>query len=368
MIPTRILMVCSFSLMFFSNTYAQVGIGTTNPDNSAQLDVVSTSKGFLPPRMTTTERNSISNAATGLVIYNTEQKCLEILRSQKWENLCAPNETPTGADFNDGFEENDFCTSEEISVTSCSFVTGASLNDDVATTEGTEYDWSEADSYMSGGSTRALIEINGQCWFARNTNKEPSNPIADTPTNGSNIWGQQGVDDEGYWGYYNMNSNNSWGTTEPANGEGLKYQWSAAMNSETENRSQGVCPNGWHVPSDCEWSYLENNLGMGTFQQKQGTEWREEGSVGLKLSNLTDNGNGTNISGFNGLLSGFRFQNGIYTRDGVETRGRESWFWSSTTNPTTNKYWARRIDISQTGVYRYDYAGNRAMSVRCIKD
>ncbi len=57
--------VCSF----FSNQYAQVGIGTNNPSSSAILDLTSTSKGFLPPRMTESEKNAISTPATGLLIY-----------------------------------------------------------------------------------------------------------------------------------------------------------------------------------------------------------------------------------------------------------------------------------------------------------
>ena len=51
--------------------YAQVGIGTTTPDASSALDVSSTSKGLLMPRLTTTERNNISLPATGLMIFNT---------------------------------------------------------------------------------------------------------------------------------------------------------------------------------------------------------------------------------------------------------------------------------------------------------
>lgn len=50
---------------------AQVGIGTTNPNASAQLEISSTTKGFLPPRMTETERLAIQNPATGLVVYQT---------------------------------------------------------------------------------------------------------------------------------------------------------------------------------------------------------------------------------------------------------------------------------------------------------
>ncbi|MFD1614772.1 hypothetical protein [Gelatiniphilus marinus] len=51
---------------------AQVGIGTTNPDTSSILDVESTDKGVLIPRLTTVQINAITNPANGLVVYNTD--------------------------------------------------------------------------------------------------------------------------------------------------------------------------------------------------------------------------------------------------------------------------------------------------------
>lgn len=58
-------------LVFSYVLQAQVGIGTNNPDASAKLDVSSTTKGFLPPRMTIAQRTAISNPAQGLIIYCT---------------------------------------------------------------------------------------------------------------------------------------------------------------------------------------------------------------------------------------------------------------------------------------------------------
>ena len=54
-----------------------VGIGTISPDASAQLDVSSNNKGFLPPRMTSAQRDAITNPAKGLIIYNTTLDCME---------------------------------------------------------------------------------------------------------------------------------------------------------------------------------------------------------------------------------------------------------------------------------------------------
>ncbi len=67
--------------LFFLNSYfifSQVGIGTTTPDVSAALDVSATNAGFLMPRLTTTERNSITNPAKGLLLFNTSSNSLEL--------------------------------------------------------------------------------------------------------------------------------------------------------------------------------------------------------------------------------------------------------------------------------------------------
>lgn len=64
-----------FLLIFQSN--AQVGIGTTVPDNSSVLDISSTDKGLLVPRMTTTQRDAISSPAKGLIVYNLTEDCLQ---------------------------------------------------------------------------------------------------------------------------------------------------------------------------------------------------------------------------------------------------------------------------------------------------
>jgi hypothetical protein len=58
-------------LAFSGSINAQVGIGTNSPDASSVVDMVSTDKGLLSPRMTKTERDEIQNPATGLLIYNT---------------------------------------------------------------------------------------------------------------------------------------------------------------------------------------------------------------------------------------------------------------------------------------------------------
>jgi hypothetical protein len=59
------------AVVLTATTYAQVGVGTTTPDASSALDITSTTKGLLIPRMTALQRDAISPAATGLMIYQT---------------------------------------------------------------------------------------------------------------------------------------------------------------------------------------------------------------------------------------------------------------------------------------------------------
>tara|TARA_B110000305_G_C19353372_1_gene595462 strand:- start:669 stop:1169 length:501 start_codon:yes stop_codon:yes gene_type:complete len=60
------------AVLLTATTQAQVGIGTTTPDASSVLDITSTTKGLLIPRMTVADRDAISPAATGLMVYQTD--------------------------------------------------------------------------------------------------------------------------------------------------------------------------------------------------------------------------------------------------------------------------------------------------------
>ncbi|MDT0556106.1 hypothetical protein [Patiriisocius hiemis] len=72
-IPNKLLVLLVLFSIFSSTTiFAQVGINTTSPDNSSIIDITSTNKGMLIPRMTSAQRDAISNPANGLLIYNTD--------------------------------------------------------------------------------------------------------------------------------------------------------------------------------------------------------------------------------------------------------------------------------------------------------
>lgn len=76
--------------LYCISSYAQIGIGTTNPDASSVLDIKSTTKGFLPPRINN-PNSDISNPATGLLVYSLADECLKVNKgtpsSPQWECL-----------------------------------------------------------------------------------------------------------------------------------------------------------------------------------------------------------------------------------------------------------------------------------------
>ncbi|AZA53386.1 FISUMP domain-containing protein [Chryseobacterium sp. G0201] len=76
--------LCIGSILF-----GQIGIGTAQPQSSAMLEVFSTSKGFLPPRLTITQRDSIENKIGGLTIYNTDLNCMQYWNTTKWIGDCS---------------------------------------------------------------------------------------------------------------------------------------------------------------------------------------------------------------------------------------------------------------------------------------
>ncbi|RTQ51568.1 hypothetical protein EJV47_07145 [Hymenobacter gummosus] len=78
-----------------------VGIGTTTPAASALLDVTSTAKGFLPPRMTQAQRDAIASPAAGLVIYNTSTNHLNFYDGTYWTETVASAQ-PAGLNLTDG--------------------------------------------------------------------------------------------------------------------------------------------------------------------------------------------------------------------------------------------------------------------------
>jgi uncharacterized protein (TIGR02145 family) len=216
-------------------------------------------------------------------------------------------------------------------------------------------------TFTVGSNTYPIQNINGQCWMTQNL-KELPNGVAINVTQ----WLNTTNSDLGYYGYYNTATTNGsagWATTEPVVGEGLLYQWSAVMAGSTTERAKGICPTGWHVPSDCEWMYLEHGLGMSLSKQiEYGTRSSlvNEGTPGNKLRSA---GAGqTNNSGFSGLLNGARLNSGVYN-----FRANLGFSWTSSQSDTNNANY-RVLSSGGGGVERSNLNKALAFSVRCLKD
>ena len=100
-----------FTMLFLcastGSVFAQVGIGTNTPNSSSVLELNSTTKAFIPPRMTTSQRNAIASPVAGMMVYNTTTDCVEIYRSAGWYSLCSGGgTTPTDSTSNDVAKSN----------------------------------------------------------------------------------------------------------------------------------------------------------------------------------------------------------------------------------------------------------------------
>lgn len=206
----------------------------------------------------------------------------------------------------------------------------------------------------------AIIQIGTQCWMAENLN-------VGTMVNSVNTWSSHSdVSNNGVIEKYCYNNNPSYCTTY-----GGLYDWDEAMGYTTIAGAQGICPTGWHIPTDNEWKLLEGNVdslyGVGNTVWNDIT-WRGYDAGGnLKESGLSHwhspNTGATNSSGFTGLPSGARFNNGSF---GVE--GTYTYLWSSSFYPYFNSGWYRYLYNNGQDVYRLHAHRTNGYSVRCIRD
>ena len=137
------------------------------------------------------------------------------------------------------------------------------------------------------------------------------------------------------------------GSNDPVYGK--LYNWYAVADA------RNVCPTGWHVPTDVEWTVLTNYLG-GT--SVAGGKMKEAGFVHW----VSFNPGGTNESCFSGLPGGIRFDDGIF----YETGTIGTW-WSSTEDDTSDA-WVRFQEYFSNAVLRYSHSKIDGSSVRCLKD
>src|SRR6185503_5397527 len=83
-------LILLMEIIFTGNFYAQVGIGTATPNGSAALEVNSTIRGFLSPRLTWSQRDAIASPAAGLMIWCSNcgtSGQMVVFNGSKWTNL-----------------------------------------------------------------------------------------------------------------------------------------------------------------------------------------------------------------------------------------------------------------------------------------
>jgi uncharacterized protein (TIGR02145 family) len=190
----------------------------------------------------------------------------------------------------------------------------------------------EIDIFMTeGGSTGTFtdprddqtyttIDIGSQTWFAENLNYNT------------------GDGNNNSWCYDNNGSN--------CDIYGRLYTWEAATSA---------CPDGWHLPSDDEWTTLIDFLGG---EDVAGGKMKETGTTHWNSPNT----GATNSSGFTALPGGYRNTSG-----GFYGKGYDGYWWSATGYSSTDA-WSRRLYYDNDGVARLTYSKEDGFSVRCVRD
>ena len=197
-----------------------------------------------------------------------------------------------------------------------------------------------ADLTESTIETIKKITIGTQTWSVKNLDVftfRNGDQIFEAQTNEQ--WERAGINNTPAWCYYNG---------DPENGTkyGKIYNWYAV------NDSRGLAPKGWHVPSDDEWTTLDNYLGdfeMNGIKMKTMYGWFAEG-------------NGSNTSGFSAMPGGYRNGTGVFFNI------RENGGWWSSTEGDNYDAWLYSL-YYKTSILSRDLSGRQnGLSVRCIKD
>ncbi|MCD4679706.1 MAG: fibrobacter succinogenes major paralogous domain-containing protein [Bacteroidales bacterium] len=133
-----------------------------------------------------------------------------------------------------------------------------------------------------------------------------------------------------------------------------KDTYGALYNWYTVNTGM-LCPTGWHVPTDVEWTELIDFLGG---ENVAGGKLKEIGTDHWVSPNI----GATDENGFTALPGGYRNFDGVFYNIG------ENGNWWSSTEDGTGGAWYRKIQNSITDVSRLSYMKQRGFSIRCVKD
>lgn len=218
---------------------------------------------------------------------------------------------------------------------------------------GSYFDWSCGDELVDfrDNQTYTTVEIGNQCWMAENLN-------IGTKVNGAQGQNPSNGIIEKYC--YNDQLGN-------CSDYGGLYLWDEMMQNTTDTINQGICPDGWRIPTDYDWKVLEGNVdsqyGVGN------PEWNGIGlrgmDAGQKLKTTWgwyNNGNGTDNFGFGAIPAGAWNASGYF----AFLEQYSSLFSSSQENSGTA--WARVLIYNTNESYRDHYNKSYGTSVRCIKE
>lgn len=196
------------------------------------------------------------------------------------------------------------------------------------------------DNVLYGGKNYPTVSIGSQCWFAQNLDIGTRIPGAVDQTNNGIIEKYCYEDKESNCSVY-----------------GGLYLWDEAMQFVGQQAARGICPVGWHIPRDDEWTVLTDFLGGDTIA---GGKLKEADTLHWTPPNL----GATNSSGFTALPGGYRYSN--LTFGNMHNDGS---FWSSTKSSSGYAY-SRDMFFNGKDVYRnedMDYK-TRGVSLRCLRN
>lgn len=223
------------------------------------------------------------------------------------------------------------------------------------------------------GNVYNTVTIGTQVWMAENLKTTHyANGTAIPLVNTTSTWDALTATSKAYCWY---NDSIKYKDTH-----GALYTWAAAMNgatSVTANPSgiQGVCPTGWHLPSDAEWTQMENYL-ADNGHNYDGTTGGGSAKIAKSLASTsgwivssttgavgnTDYPTYRNKSGFTALPGGYRDYGGTFY--GI---GNDGYWWSATEFSATDA-WYRGMSGSYSGVGRGSFSKEVGFSVRCVRD
>ena len=200
------------------------------------------------------------------------------------------------------------------------------------------------DIYDIDHHTIKTVYIGTQQWMAENLKVTRYNDGTTITYITDNAQWQSNI--SGAWAYYNNEEYNN-------AKYGKLYNWYAV--SPTTNGNKNVCPTGWHLPSDAEWTVLTDYLGGGSVA---GSKMKEVGNTGW----FTGNSDATNTSLFTGLPGGSRNNDGNY--DNIGSVGN----WWSSSEYYTNAAWIRSLSTFNGDAGRNSIDKQDGLSVRCLRD